>query len=172
MLHIVELFDRLINEGKITFMEDMELNVTYHDPCHLGRLSERDIEWNGDIIEMMPLISLKVPSKPKKTGSQGVYDSPRNLLNNIPGVKLKEMERIKEYSYCCGAGGGVKSGFPEFAIDTAKNRIKEAEGTNAEFLVSSCPFCATNLKDGIKSSDSKLQFLDISELILMMIEGK
>ena len=72
-----------------------------------------------------------------------------------------------EYSYCCGAGAGVKSAFPDFAVKTAKSRIEEAEDTGAEILVSACPFCSTNLQDGIIECKSKLKFYDISELILM-----
>ena len=118
----------------------------------------------------MPLISINMPEKPKRCGANGIYDSPRNLLNKIIGIKFIEMERIKEYSYCCGAGGGVKSAFPEFALETAKTRIEEAEDTGAEILVSACPFCSTNLKDGIKEKGSNLRFYDISELLLMAIK--
>ena len=45
---------------------------------------------------------------------------------SIPGVKLTEMTRIKEYSWCCGAGGGVSESNPEFAQWTAQERIEEA----------------------------------------------
>ena len=79
------------------------------------------------------------------------------------------MERIKEYSYCCGAGAGVKSAFPEFAIHTAKTRIEEAEDTGASIITSACPFCSTNLQDGIKEKGSNLKFLDIGELMLMSL---
>lgn len=71
-----------------------------------------------------------------------------------------------EYSYCCGAGAGVKSAFPEFALNTALTRLEEAEDTGADTLISACPFCSTNLQDGIKEKSSKLNFYDISELIL------
>ena len=48
-------------------------------------------------------------------------------------VELVEMERIKEYSWCCGSGGGAKSAYPDFALATAKERVEEAEATGAEF---------------------------------------
>ena len=117
----------------------------------------------------MPLISINIPPKTKRCGTYGVYESPRELLEKIPGLKLIEMERIKEYSYCCGAGAGVKSAFPEFALNTARTRIEEAEDTGAQVLTSSCPFCSTNLQDGIYESDSTLKYYDINELLLMAI---
>ena len=167
--HLVELFDELIQNGKLKLTTEVPLTVTYHDPCHLGRNAERFEEWDGDVIELMPLVKINIPEKQKRCGANGVYDAPRNILKSIPGLKLKEMERIMEYSYCCGAGAGVKSAFPEFALRTAQTRLEEAEDTGAEIIVSACPFCSTNLQDGIKEKGSKLQFYDINELILMAL---
>jgi Fe-S oxidoreductase len=169
VLHTTELFNQLIDTGQLNLTKEVPLKVTYHDPCHLGRNSEPYEEWDGDLLQLMPLVSINMPEKPKRCGKYGIYESPRDLLNKIPGVSVIEMERIKEYSYCCGAGGGVKSAFPEFALETAKNRIQEAEDTGAEVLVSACPFCSTNLNDGIAEKGSNLKFFDISELLLMAI---
>ncbi|MHA1752074.1 MAG: (Fe-S)-binding protein [Candidatus Helarchaeota archaeon] len=170
--HTSELFNRLIDEGKLKLKENLKIKVTYHDPCHLGRDSEPYPEWNGKMVEVMPLISIPVPPKPLRRGTNGTYEPPRNVLKKIPGIDFVEMERIKEYSYCCGAGGGVKAQYPDFALFAAKNRIDEAESTGAESLISACPFCATNLKDAIDDSGSKLKFYDLSELLLKSLEDK
>lgn len=100
----------------------------------------------------------------------GVYDAPRELLKAIPGLNLVEMSRTRENAWCCGAGGGVKSGFKEWALDIAKNRIVEAEETGAEYLVSSCPFCNRNLEDAIIATDSKLKIMDVTEIIDSVLE--
>ncbi|MFW9900890.1 MAG: (Fe-S)-binding protein, partial [Candidatus Thorarchaeota archaeon] len=171
VIHTTELFNELINTGKLHLTKELPLIVTYHDPCHLGRNSESLVDWDGETLQMMPLVSINMPEKPKRCGAFGIYDAPRDLLKKIPGIKFKEMERIKEYSYCCGAGGGVKSAFPEFALKTAITRIEEAEDTGAEILSSACPFCSTNLNDGIIEKGSNLKFYDISELILMAIDS-
>ncbi len=36
-------------------------------------------------------------------------------------------------------------------------------------MVSACPFCSTNLQDGITEHSSKLKYYDISELLLMSL---
>jgi len=167
--HIVELFDDLIESGDLKLSKNVPITVTYHDPCHLGRNAERYEDWEGDVVPLMPLVSINVPPKPKRTGSKGIYDAPRNILNKIPGLRFVEMERIQEYAYCCGAGAGVKSAFPKMAIRTAKTRIEEAEDSGADIIVSACPFCSTNLQDGIIEKNSKLKYFDISELILMAL---
>ncbi len=169
VLHTVEYFDRIIDEGRLKLTNEVPLTVTYHDPCHLGRNAERYEDWEGDEVKLMPLISINLPPKPKRTGKKGVYDAPRNILSKIPGLKFVEMERIKEYAYCCGAGAGVKSAFPEMALNTAKSRIIEAEDSGADAIVSACPFCSTNLQEAIQAKGSKLKYYDISELILMAL---
>ena len=169
VLHVVEFFDELLERNQLKLTKEVPLTVTYHDPCHLGRNAERYEEWNGDVVNLMPLVTINVPPKPKRTGSKGIYDAPRNILKKIPGLKVVEMERIKEYAYCCGAGAGVKSAFPELALFAAKTRIEEAEETGADVLVSACPFCSTNLQDGIHESNSKLEYYDINEIILMSL---
>lgn len=95
----------------------------------------------------------------------GIYDAPREVIKAIPGVELVEMRRIKEASWCCGAGGGVKSAFPDLAVEIAKDRISEAEETGAEYLLSTCPFCTRNLKDAAQAAESKLKVYDILELL-------
>ncbi len=95
----------------------------------------------------------------------GVYEEPRLLIESIPGVELLEMERSRENTWCCGAGGGVKAGFPEWALEVAVKRLREAEGVGAEILTTSCPFCKRNLSDAAKATGSKLKVLDVVELV-------
>jgi len=93
-----------------------------------------------------------------------VYEAPRDLLNMISN--LTEMKTNRVGAMCCGAGGGVKKGFPELSMEIAKNRVKEAEDTGAEYLVSTCPFCWRNLNDAIVSTGSNLKMVDLVELLL------
>ncbi len=166
VMHTSELIANLLKEGKIKFTkQNTPLTITYHDPCHLGRCSEPYKDWAGKMTEPIPLINIPIPPKPKRQGTFGVYEPPRNVLSKIPGIKLVEMERIKEYAYCCGAGGGVKSAFPEFAINTSKRRVVEAKSTGASTIVSCCPFCSTNLQDGIKAAGLDMKFYDLIELV-------
>ena len=94
----------------------------------------------------------------------GLYKAPRDLLKKISN--LTEMKTNRVGAMCCGAGGGVRKGFPELSLEMAKNRLEEAEETGAEFLVSTCPFCWRNLKDAIDSSGSNMKMVDLVELLL------
>ena len=101
-----------------------------------------------------------------------IFDPPRDILKAIPGIKLKEMKRIREYSFCCGGGGGARTGKLEFAMATASRRVKEAEASGASYLATSCPFCAQNFLDFISTSGSKLELVDVVKLLSQSVFGE
>jgi Fe-S oxidoreductase len=86
-----------------------------------------------------------------------LYEIPRELISRIPGVELIEMKRNRKNAWCCGAGGGVKSQFPDLALEISKERIREAVETGANVLLTSCPFCVSNLYDALKSMKLEVQ---------------
>jgi Fe-S oxidoreductase len=135
VLHVSEYLERLIKDGRIVFDKEMPMKVTYHDPCHLGR-------------------------------HMNVYESPRNVVKSIPGVTLVEMARNRLDSRCCGAGGGLRSAYRDLSIKASAERLRlDALPTGAEALVSPCPFCVINFKDGAKALGTKIEVLDLVELV-------
>jgi len=165
VLHTSELFSRLINEGKLTPKKKMDITVTYHDPCHLGRLGEPHIPWQGK--QIPGHIRLFDPPREFRRGTYGVYGPPRELLKSIPGLKLQEMKRTREFAWCCGAGGGVAEFNPQFAAWTARERIREAEATGAETLVTACPGCETALRQAAQGTSLKV--LDLMEMLASVL---
>jgi Fe-S oxidoreductase len=109
VLHISEFVDKLIKDGKLKPHKKVDMAITYHDPCRLGRLGEPWIHWEGKRLSKSFVFD---PPKEYRRGTHGVYEPPRDVLKSIPGIKLTEMTRIKEYAWCCGAGGGVNESNP------------------------------------------------------------
>jgi Fe-S oxidoreductase len=163
VLHISEYIDQLIKSGKLKLRKKVDMAITYHDPCRLGRMGEPWIQWEGKKIPGDRFVF--DPPKTYRRGSNGVYEPPRDVLKAIAGVKLTEMTRIKEYSWCCGAGGGVSESNPGFAQWTAKERIDEATSTGAEAIVTACPWCEKTLAQAVQASGSSLKIYDIVELV-------
>jgi heterodisulfide reductase subunit D len=135
VVHVVEYLDQLITEGKLKPTKPVNLKITYHDPCHLGRYS-------------------------------GLYDAPRRILEAIPGIELIEMPRNREKAWCCGAGAGVKTTYPDFAAWIGEQRVEEAKTTGAEALVTACPFCEGNLSDVVQATEAGLEVFDVTDLLL------
>jgi Fe-S oxidoreductase len=165
VLHITELIERLMDEGRLKFNRRVPISVTYHDPCHLGRMGEPWIPWEGVRTKGSGLITLHEPPKEFRRGTHGVYEPPRKILEAVPGLRLTEMVRIRERSWCCGAGGGVIDAFPDFALWTASERLKEARTTGAEAIVTACPWCKRNLSDAAAGIGERLQIYDILEIL-------
>jgi Fe-S oxidoreductase len=163
ILHISEYIDKLIRDNKLTMRRKVDLAVTYHDPCRLGRLGEPWVHWEGKKIPGDRFVF--DPPKPYRRGTNGVYEPPRDVLKAITGLKLTEMTRIKEYSWCCGAGGGVVESNPNFAKWTAQDRINEAVSTGAEAIVTACPWCEKTFNEAIKDSGSNMKVYDIVEIV-------
>lgn len=169
VLHTVELVERLIKEGRLKFTKAIPKLVTYHDPCHLGRQGEPYVPWKGMEKRIYGQMLVHEPKKPRYNGVYGIYDSPRAILNSIPGLELVEMERIRENAWCCGAGGGVIDTYPDLCSWTVTERIEEARATGAEAIVTACPWCERNFIDAIEKSDIKMKVYDIMEVVQQAI---
>ena len=165
VLHTVELLAHLIHRGRLVLRTDVPVTVTYHDPCHLGRQGEPYVPWDGVEKKIRNQIVVHQPKKPRYNGAWGVYDPPRDVLRAIPGVELVEMERIREYSWCCGAGGGAREAYPEYARWTAAERVAEATATGAEALVTACPGCERSFLDVAGAAGNGLRVYDIVDLV-------
>lgn len=168
VLHIVEYIDQLIKGGKLKFKEKVDLKVTYHDPCNLGRKSEPYIHWEGERREFGRLD----PPKEFRRGTLGVYEPPRDVLRAIPGVELIEMERIKENAWCCGAGGGVKMAYEDFALWTAQERLEEVKATGVNSLVTCCPHCEQNFTEAVNRDKEKIEIYDLVDIVWQATNGK
>jgi heterodisulfide reductase subunit D len=94
-----------------------------------------------------------------------LYEIPREVYKSIPGIDFREMKRNKENAWCCGAGGGVKIGYPEWSVEISKERLDEAKSTGASVISSVCPFCRTNLSDANQKFNMNLEVIDLIEIM-------
>jgi len=97
----------------------------------------------------------------------GIYDDPREVLQSIPGLTLKEMEMNRDYALCCGGGGG------RIWLDTKKDerfsdiRIAQALKTGASVMAVACPYCMSNFDDSLLTTgkENEMEIHDIAELL-------
>jgi len=169
VLHATELLDRLIEDGRLKLTRPVRAKVTYHDPCYLGRQSEPYVKWEGEEKTTLGVMTYKDPPKPISRGVNGVFDPPRQILQKIPGIEFREMYRIREYSFCCGAGGGVPQAYPELGRSAALHRLEEACEVGAQQLVTACALCETHCRsvqeDAEPERGNKIPVLDIIDLV-------
>jgi len=94
----------------------------------------------------------------------GIYDAPRTIINAIPGMRLAEMPRHGRDAYCCGAGSFVRYDYPDFTDQTGHERLREAESTGAQYLLTACPACVTQFQYVRGQINSPLQVMDLITL--------
>ena len=116
-----------------------KLKVSYHDACHLR--------------------NAEVP----------IMDEPRQILNSIDNIELKEMENNRENSICCGAGGGVYSIFKENSDYNSKLIFNQLN--RGKILLTACPFCFTALTRIREEHQIKKPVVKFEDFILNIMEG-
>ena len=128
----MDVSEFLVDKLDSSKMHNVDMKVTWHDPCHLGR-------------------------------GQNIKDQPRKIIEMIPGVEFEEM---KYPCQCCGAGGGIKSGKPDIALDLSKSKAEMIKDTGAEAVITICPFCELNLQDGLDAIGANdIKSMHILELL-------
>jgi Fe-S oxidoreductase len=118
-----------------------KVKVAYHDPCQLVRFLN-------------------------------LIEEPRRILKAIENVTLVEPEWTRgEWATCCGGGGGFEAVFPELSGMLAVNRARELTETGADIIVTHCPGCVMQLKDGVRQlKKDDIEVLDLIQVIAMSME--
>jgi Fe-S oxidoreductase/nitrate reductase gamma subunit len=97
----------------------------------------------------------------------GIYQAPRQILQQIPGVTTVEMEHNRERGLCCGAGGGHAWMDENSPRKVNFMRTEEAVRTKADVIGSACPFCLQMFEDGIRGvhAEESLAVQDLAEIV-------
>ena len=137
VVHHSQFIDELIQQKKIEPQPWVDENITFHDPCYLGRHNN---EYDA----------------PRSV-----------LQSVLRDGEIKEMEQSKSESFCCGAGGGnmwyeIKTG-----ERINQNRVNQAVNTKSTTVAAACNFCNIMLEDGVKTTQNEknIRVLDIAEMV-------
>lgn len=185
-----ELFKRLARENIKSFIDNGVKRILVSSPhCyHTFKNEYPEFMVNFDLIHISQFIfnlidegRLKLTKKLDKKVTyhdpcylgrhNGIYDEPRAVLNQVPGLRLVEMPDSGKNSLCCGGGGG------RIWMETPKGerfcdlRVEQAMDVKAEVLVTACPYCITNFEDSRLNLqlEESLEIRDLTEIIQEVI---
>ncbi len=105
-----------------------------------------------------------------------VFTAPREIMEQVPGVRAQEMHRCKERGFCCGAGGARMWMEERIGKRINAERIDEALGTDPDTISTGCPYCmvmlgdAVNAKKGEGEAKESLEVVDVAQLLIRSIE--
>lgn len=119
--HVTEIIYDLLKQNPGA-LKKVRGKITYQDSCRLAR--GRD--------------------------GQGGIEEPRRILR-LCGAEIVEMEKNGKDAVCCGAGGGIRSVYPDLSLNIATKLLNTIK---TESIASACPFCVFNL--GYTSRKKKL----------------
>ncbi|MBB6096685.1 Fe-S oxidoreductase/nitrate reductase gamma subunit [Deinobacterium chartae] len=143
VMHHTQYLEMLVGQGRLQPTLTDAGEITYHDPCYLGR-------------------------------HNGVYDAPRDVIRSM-GLEVLELERSREGSFCCGAGGAQfwkeeEEGDERISdnrfreIQARLDRARESERTGKVVAVG-CPFCKSMLNSTPAKAESDVVVKDIAEIM-------
>jgi Fe-S oxidoreductase len=181
------LFQFLIEQNMETLSNIRFNRIVTTDP-HAFNTLKKDYPGELDVQHYSEYFSKIVSSgklKPSKTVSpgdvytyhdpcylgrhNGIYEAPRQLLRSIPGLKLVEMEKYGDRSFCCGGGDIILwHEIEQETVRPAELRVQMARAAGANVMVTTCPFCFIHFEDAIKTVglEDELKVVDLMALFM------
>lgn len=97
---------------------------------------------------------------------KGIWKEPREILRAIPGLDFRDVDRVTQWSYCSGGGGGLPIEKPELTKQISDMRVGKAAELEVDTLVSACPWSERPL-----SASGKEQNIDVVDLHELLAES-
>ncbi len=91
-----------------------------------------------------------------------IKSSPRDLLKEVSGLELIEME---DNETCCGFGGTFSIKFEAISIGMADQKINNALATGAEYIISTDLSCLMQLDGYIKNKGVGLKTIHLADVL-------
>jgi len=101
--------------------------------------------------------------------SLNVTEEPREVLQAIKNLVLKEVASNRRLTVCCGAPCELI--YPELAELAAAKRVRELAETGAKVAITLCPFCHANLTGGVRLTGKDIRIIDFIEIVCQALEG-
>lgn len=184
-----DVYDNIVEKARESFISagTQELAVScaacYHVfNQHLKKEGPRVVHTAQLFAELLDQGKLKFPGRFEATATyhdpchlgrqEEVYEEPRKVLENIPGLKFVEMGRNRKKAECCGGGAGVAgTAFPIPSLDRGEWRVREAIDAGANAIVSTCPFCYRFLTLAAKRRRLPIKVYDLNQVINLASKG-
>lgn len=182
-----DLFQEMAMEN-IAWMKEAEVKTIVSQCPHclqtiMDGYSQVDPEFKVEVIHHSQLLASlladgKLESNGAGSGKITVHDPcyvSRWGFGDMDGIReitkahnknLRELDRCKEKSFCCGSGGGAHHFFEDEdnkRIDTV--RVKQIVASGAEEVVTACPFCFNMITEGLKAEESEMKVHDLTSLL-------
>ncbi len=137
VVHYTQLIADLVRQGKLKLTNELDSNLTYHDPCYLGRYNGVYME-PRQILQAIPRTELEEMERSRSTGF-----------------------------CCGGGGGHMWIEEQPGTTKINQMRIEDVLKTGAETVVTACPYCLQMFEEGLEHREMKnsLKAKDLVEIV-------
>ncbi|GAA1168285.1 heterodisulfide reductase-related iron-sulfur binding cluster [Ornithinimicrobium humiphilum] len=101
--------------------------------------------------------------------AQGVVTQPRQLLGQVPGLRLTE---IPDAEICCGSAGVYNILNPEPATELGDRKAANILSTGAQLLVTANPGCLMQISQALERAGRPLPFVHTATILDASIRGE
>lgn len=91
-----------------------------------------------------------------------IKSEPRKLLEHVKGLEIREMEDTET---CCGFGGTFAVKYEPISTGMADQKLANAMGTDADYLISTDLSCLMHLDGYIKKRGLKIKPMHIADVL-------
>jgi len=92
----------------------------------------------------------------------GIKAEPRQLLSNVKGLELVEMQDLES---CCGFGGTFAVKFEAISVAMGDQKTRNAEQTGASTLVSTDMSCLMHIQGVMKNRGVPMECLHLADML-------
>jgi glycolate oxidase iron-sulfur subunit len=100
--------------------------------------------------------------------AQGIRAQPRDLLNGIPGLEVRE---IADPDICCGSAGVYNLLQPEAAGELGDRKAENVSAVGADLLVAANPGCSLQIATALSRRGEKIAVAHTAEVLDASIRG-
>lgn len=91
-----------------------------------------------------------------------IKEGPRKLLHKVKGLELIENE---ESESCCGFGGTFAKDYEPIAQGIAHTKVKAAQKTKAEYIISTDVTCLMHLDSYMKKNEVQMKTMHLADVL-------
>jgi Fe-S oxidoreductase len=143
------------------YIEDYDLEVKHFFEIVAQKLKQKKIK-----LKLKEKLTITYHEPCQLSRYLNIIDEPREIMNNIEGLELRDpdSEQREKWSTCCG-GGGMEASHPELSDRLGVRRIDELLKTEAPIIATNCPACMMQLSKASKKVKANVKVMDVIEIL-------